>query len=122
MKIIIFVFSLILLCCFGGWILPQGCGDQSQHGEMSGQVLYVEHNTPLICTSYTGTMVSSGVIHNGTGSMSSKDYYFEIPDSKDATILREAARTGQLVEIYYNIARFRWCLPLNYVTSVRIIE
>lgn len=99
-----------------------GCGNTSVDGSMSGQVKWVETRSPLIFSNWVEADISTGIMRDGQGSMSSSDYRFYVSDPVDIGMLKEAAKTGELVEITYNVYRFTWVVDNNYVTDVRRLD
>ena len=89
---------------------------------MTGQVKRVAHMTPLICPIHDRVDVSMGVMRGGVGSMSTQDLWLYIPDPDDARLLKQAAQTGQLVEISYDTARLRFCVDEETVTHVELLK
>lgn len=104
-------------------ILLSGClGYSSKDNEMSGQVKKVNHNTPLICGNFDDADISLGVMHNGTGSMSTRDEWVYVPNPEDYKILQEAAKTGDIVKITYDQARTTFCVENITVTHVELVK
>lgn len=99
-----------------------GCGRESVNVVASGQVKTVSNETPLLCPDYTEVDVSLGVVHDGTGSMSTHDILFRVDDSDLAKVLREAAKSGKIIEVTYDTDRFRWCVETRVITSVKVQE
>ena len=99
----------------------QGClGNSSSSNELIGQVKKVQHVTPLLFPNYDRVDVSLGVIRNGVGSMSKEDAWLYVPHEADYAILSQAAKTGELVKIQYDVARARLYGPHDEVTHAEI--
>jgi hypothetical protein len=102
--------------------LLAACGYEAVGNELEGQVKKVIRHTPVFCGDYTETSVSLGVLRNGVGSVSKEDVELYVADPKAISVLQEAARTGALVTIGYDVRRLTWCLPDHWLTSVRVEE
>jgi hypothetical protein len=109
---------LILLIC----IAVFGCGYTSKQNELTGQVKKVIAKTPIICPDYTQVDISLGVIRNGVGSMSHEDMIITVTDKAQATLLKQAAESGKLVKITYDVARVTFCVPNELATNVEVLE
>jgi hypothetical protein len=99
------------------------CGYTSKGNELVGQVKKVIDKTPVICSDYVEVDLSLGVMRNGVGSMSHEDVDLYVPNASDATLLKRAAESGQLVKISYD--EKRWpaglCVPTKWVTSATLV-
>ena len=106
--------SIILCLCL------TGCGFASRSNTLSGQVKKLVHETPLLCEDYTNVDVSLGVMRNGVGSVSKEDMWLTVASRDDAKLLEGAAKSGQIVDITYDVKRFNWCWKEREVTSVTV--
>lgn len=114
--VICFLFVLALTC----GIIPQGGGDSSVGGTLTGQVKFVETVNPILCSQYTSISMSAGTLHEGSGSMSTHDYEFVVQNWQDIDALRHASETGEIITIHYNVWRIT---PIcydgnNYITNI----
>jgi hypothetical protein len=99
-----------------------GCGYSSMQNETIGQVKKVVKNTPLICPDYVDADVSLGVMRNGVGSMSTEDLWFYVPDEQARQTLAQAAQTGALVKITYDVKRVTFCVSDHFVSKVELVK
>lgn len=100
-----------------------GClGFSSKDNEVIGQVKRVKHLTPIVCMDWDMADISLGVMRNGVGSMSTQDISLWVPNKADFDLLAQASKTGQLVKITYDNARFRWCVDTEMVTKVTLVQ
>ncbi len=99
-----------------------GCGLSATGAELTGQVKKVVSKTPMICPDHTIADISLGVMRNGVGSMSSQDVEVVVSNPVLIATLRTAAEGGKLVKVVYNARRFRWCVPLDEVTDIVILN
>lgn len=90
------------------------CGRSAVSNEAVGQVKKVVDKTPLICSDYTMADISLGIMRDGTGSMSKEDLWVIVEKPEQRIMLKEAARTGELVEITYDSYR-----PLTWTQFCR---
>lgn len=110
--------------CLAATLLLGGClGNSSTGNEATGQVKRVQHQTPIFCPDYYHVDISLGVVRNGTGSMSTQDTWLWVPNDSDVKKLEQAAQSGALVKITYDVARGRWfnCVEHDTVRSVEVI-
>jgi hypothetical protein len=102
-----------------------GClGNSSAGNEAVGQVKRVQHKTPILCPDYNHVDISLGVMRNGVGSMSTQDMWLYVPNALDNSVLTDAAQSGALVKISYDVARGRWfgCVETATVTAVTVLK
>lgn len=98
-----------------------GCfGYGSSDNEMTGQIKYVENETPIICPDRFRVDVSAGVMVNGSGSMSKADYTFTVLDAATLARLKFYAAHGTNVRIRYDEQRVKdFCkVSGDIITSV----
>ena len=110
MKIYLMICSLMI----------SGCGYSSKQNDLTGQVKKVVSQTPLLCSDRTDVDVSLGVMKNGQGSMSSQDLWLSVKNDSDVAVLKQAASSGAIVNITYDVARFVWCWNDHIVSHVEI--
>lgn len=104
-------------------LLLGGClGASSSGNEMTGQVKRCQHVTPLIFFDYDRCDVSLGIMRNGVGSMSQEDVWIYVPTASHYAILDSASKSGALVNIKYDVARFRWYVEDDMVTDVHAMN
>jgi len=113
MKKVLFLIAVTL--CLAGCL-----GNTSSENDLIGQVKKAQHATPILLPNYSQVDVSLGVVRNGVGSMSREDVWLYVEDQTDFKKLETAAQTGAVVHIHYNVARFRFYVPNDYVTGVEI--
>lgn len=101
-------------------ILLTGCGKSSKDNSSTGQVKRVVHNTPIFCMNYNDVDMSLGVIKNGTGSMSTHDKWFYVPNISDYEKLIQASKAGKLVDFTYDNNRVTFCTENEEITNVTI--
>ena len=111
----IFILALILAAL-------SGCGYSATNSEVIGQVKKVMHNTPLICPDYNDADVSLGVMRNGTGSMSTQDQWYYIPDARLLDEFKKANESGSLVKITYSVKRVSLCVSDHQVTAIEVLK
>lgn len=99
-----------------------GCGRSSVDNETIGQVKKVVHRTPLICPNFNEIDLSLGIMRGGTGSMSSEDIWFYVPDRDVLETLKKANETGSIIKIKADKYRVTWCIPENVITSAEIVK
>ncbi len=103
-------------------LMLSGCGYESRNSELMGQVKKVTQETPLLCFNHSEADISMGIMRNGVGSMSSEDIWVYVPSADDEKIIKQAAETGSLVKITYDVQRVTWCVPDHIVTKVELVK
>ncbi len=98
------------------------CGHTAVGNDANGQVKKVSHETPLVCPAYTAADLSLGIMRNGVGSMSTQDQWYEVPSQEILKSLEEAANSGRLVRVTYDVWRVALCRPDHVITAVQIID
>ena len=107
--------SVMLVGCAGG--MGDGCcGWSGREITGSGQVKKVQKVTPVFCPDYYQVDISLGVMRKGVGSMSTHDIQLYIPDDK-ASVLKDAANRGAIIDFVYDQRRFNWCVDQDRMTS-----
>lgn len=110
-----------ILILMAATICLAGClGNSSSENDLVGQIKKAQHATPLLLPDYNRVDVSLGVMRNGVGSMSQEDVWMYVEDQAEFKTLEAAAQTGAVVHLHYNVARFRFYVPNDYVTGVEI--
>lgn len=112
------MFKEALIICA---LFISGCGYSSMNNELTGQVKKVVAQTPIFCPRRTDVDVSLGVMRNGVGSMSHEDAFGTVTDPEAIGLLRQAAETGAIVKITYNMARIRFCEENREITKVELV-
>lgn len=102
-------------------LLLSACGASAKQNELIGQVKKVVERTPIVCGDYAEADISLGVIRNGVGSMSKEDVELYVPQQAQADLLKQAATSGHLVKITYDIERVTFCVPDHWVTNVELL-
>lgn len=103
-------------------VLVSGCGYSSMNSELTGQVKYVQNQTPIFCYNYVFVDLSLGAMRGGTGSVSTQDVQLTVMTPEQADTLKKAATDGKLVKIIYNDRRFSLCQPETRIVSVEILS
>jgi len=116
----IYTYTCIYVALF---FTTSGCwGYSSKNNELTGQVKYVEHVTPMFCEDRIEASISLGVMRKGVGSMSTHDAVVYVPSDTAVQVLTTAAESGQLVKVVYDEQRFSLCKPLVVVRAVKLLE
>lgn len=124
-------YSIAALVVLGTGLLCGGCyGCQQSHlgyesidNAAIAQPKKVFHERPLVfCEDYVDVDLSLGVMVNGTGSYSSQDEMFQVPNKSVEITLDDAISQGKLVRVHYNSQRFNVCRPTNEITSVEVLD
>lgn len=102
--------------------LFSGCGYSSRQNEMIGQVKKIAHQTPLICPNYAAADISLGVIRGGVGSMSTQDIWLTVDSKDDEKLLIDAAASGAIVKLNYDVARLTLCVEDHIITNVEVVQ
>lgn len=101
-------------------LLLSSCYSARQN-ELVGQVKKVVSQTPMLCDDYTEVDISLGVLRNGIGSMSKEDVYMYVPSVNDIAVFKDAAQSGRLVTVTYDVKRFGGlCVPKAWITAVKV--
>ena len=98
------------------------CGNNSINNDLAGQVKRVGSATPLVCGDYTYADVSTGIMRNGVGSMSSEDVLVQLENPADAELLKKAQLEGKLVHIIYDKRRIAICGQYRRATKVELLK
>ncbi len=110
-----------LMLAAGALLALTAClGHSSEGNTLTGQVKKAKNITPLLCSNYHAVDVSLGVLRNGVGSMSTEDIWLYVPNDADFAVLQQAADTGAIVKVTYNVERARWCVPNDEATHVEL--
>lgn len=112
--------KLLVMCA--AVLMLTGCGYTQRDGEMIAQVKKVSSITPLICPDFMAVDVSLGVMRNGVGSMSSEDVWLLVDDKQTYSDLKNAAETGALVNVRYDVRRFVICTPQKVLRSFTLVK
>lgn len=107
---------LLILCLF------TACGYSSKANEVVGQVKKVIAKTPIICDDFSEIDVSMGVLRNGVGSVSKEDLILWSDKPEIVKALKDAAASGQIVNVTYDAKRLTYCVPEDIVTKVEIVD
>lgn len=86
-----------------------GCGFAERGSTFVGQLLSVEHHTPLLCDDYWTAHISVGSTLGGSGSQSLETWDVLIPDEEAADGL--LTLLGKVGEMRFDERRFSWCTP-----------
>jgi hypothetical protein len=103
-------------------VMLSGCGYSAVDNEFAGQVKKVVHQTPIFCAERYDTDISLGVLRNGVGSMSQEDVWLTVPNQDDQKLLKQAAETGQIVKVKYDVYRVTWCWQDHVVRGVELTK
>ena len=123
MKKVIFWSSLLLIVLSVlGPMLLYGLGCRQKDGEAVGQVKKVAHETPFLFPEFNSVDISMGILRNGVGSMSTQDIWFTVTDDKMEKTLKDAAESGKLVKIKYDVKRVTFYTYDHWITAVEILE
>jgi len=100
------------------------CGNSSADNEAIGQVKKIVKKTPIFCSDYTLVDISLGTMRNGVGSMSREDVFIAVDNSEREAIeqLTEAAESGAIVRVSYDVHRVSPCWPDHRFTGKVVIE
>ena len=102
-------------------LLAAACGYSSKDNELVGQVKKVKSMTPIICGDYYKADVSLGFLRDGVGSLSKEDVEVEVP-SQHVQFFKEAAESGKIVKVSYDVRRLVICVPDHIVTNVEYLK
>lgn len=103
--------------------LLTGClGYSSTDNVSMSQVKKAISNTPIMLPDYKDVDISLGVMQGGSGSISSEDKWFYVPNEEDFKLLQSAAQTGKLVKITYDNARMRFYVESSTITHVELVK
>jgi hypothetical protein len=111
-----------IVLLFGALSLTGCFGYSSKQNELTGQVKKIKNQTPLICPNRVDVDISLGIIRNGVGSMSAQDLWLTVENENDVKALAEAAESGKLVKISYDVRRVTICSHPEYLTRVEILK
>jgi hypothetical protein len=104
------------------WFAGAYLGHTSANNEATGQVKKVVHNTPMFCPDTVDVDMSLGVIRNGVGSASKEDIWLQVHDPALITLLEAAAKTGAIVTLKYDVARYTICWKDHLVSSAALVQ
>jgi hypothetical protein len=102
-------------------MLVVGCGYSHRNNEVIGQPKAIESTTPIFCPEQNVLHLSLGVMRHGVGSMSTEDIQINIPDDSLLPGLRSAIKTGKLINVQTNEARFRFCNEMKELVAFEVV-
>lgn len=105
-------------CAFLMVSLLSSCGNSSVDGEAIGQSKKVTYVTPVFCPDYYAFDMSLGVIQNGSGSVSTQDFWYTVYDPIIIAKLKNAVKIGAIVKIKYTARRFAVCTEDYILTGI----
>ena len=97
------------------------CGYSGIDGEGIGQAKKVTRVTNLFCEDYDAFDMSLGVMQNGTGSVSTQDIWFTVPDRTLIPKLRDLVARGVVVKVTYDTRRVPFCTEHLILRSVEAV-